>query len=184
MHTPGEKIPTYPVRGGTSPAEINTPHNLKIKPWHFNILLVEDNMDDREQIVRTLRRADYIYKILCFDSGNRFLSFLSTRDYGLFKASSDRPMLIFLDIHMPGLSGLKVLRDLKENPETCTLPVIITTTDLSPSQVQEAYDLKANAYMPKPVQLDNLYTLIYNGWGALQENPPTPYGMGLSPSMQ
>lgn len=163
-----------PAAHGLSP-KTGGSNNLETKIWQFDVFLVEDSTDDREQISRVINKSPYIRQALCFDTGDRFLSFLATQEYYTREAEPDKPVLIFLDLHLPGLGGLKVLRHLKEHPSTKNIPIIITTTDLSPEQVQEAYDLKANAYLPKPVQIDSLHALIYNGWGPGAEMmPPSP----------
>jgi CheY-like chemotaxis protein len=135
------------------------------KPGQYDILLIDDNSDDREQIVRTLTKAQCIHSIYSFECGEGLMAHFAAMGHEADK-EENAPTLIFLDIHLPGMDGIEILRELKEHPLARDIPVIIITGNLSDRQMAEVRELKACAFLPKPIQLDNIYELVYNGWGA------------------
>lgn len=114
-----------------------------------HIILVEDNPADVHLIRYALEQTEIRAEISHFENGELFLQFLEQHP-------EFRPSFLLLDLNMPLLSGHQVLESLRHNPVYNYLPVIIFTSSGSPSDVERAYNLGANAYVRKPLELDEL----------------------------
>lgn len=115
------------------------------------ILLVEDNDDDIELTLHAFRSSRIGNEIVVAHDGEEALDYL----FGTGRhAGEDRdgcPAVVLLDIQLPGISGLDVLRSLRERPETKRIPVVILTTSDAESDIVRGYDLGVNSYIRKPV---------------------------------
>jgi CheY-like chemotaxis protein len=129
----------------------------------YTVFLVEDDVDDRKLAVQTLRRSPYVYNVHCFKTGDDLIKHFAGTGYYTGHLRQI-PTLIMLDIHIPGTDGLEILRDLKEHPLTEDIPVIILTGDTSNKTALDAYKLKANAFVTKPLVLDHVHEVIHKGW--------------------
>ena len=118
------------------------------------ILLVEDNPQDSELIVRVLREQNLANQIFVAEDGEEALDFIFCR--GKFSDRNPcKPMkVVFLDLKLPKVDGLEVLKEIKTNEKTKKLPVVIVTSSREDPDIQTAYDLGANSYIVKPVQFD------------------------------
>jgi len=114
------------------------------------ILLVEDSPGDSWLIADILMSGPIPKKILTMSEGSRALRYL--RAQGEY-AGSLRPELVLLDLNLPGTTGLDVLREIKKDPDLRTLTVIVLTTSDANADVNAAYDLNANCYVVKPMDL-------------------------------
>jgi CheY-like chemotaxis protein len=116
------------------------------------VLLVEDNQSDAEMTMRALDRANFLNKVYWVHDGVEALDFVrctgryETRDF------QQRPKLILLDLNLPRLSGLNVLRELKASDQTCTIPIVVMTSSNQEKDVAESYRLGVNGFVTKPVQ--------------------------------
>lgn len=120
----------------------------------IEILIVEDNPHDTELTIRTLKEENLANQIFVTEDGKTALDFIFCR--GKF---SDRypckPMkVVFLDLKLPKLNGLEVLKEIKTNEKTKNIPVVIVTSSSEDPDIRAAYDLGANSYVVKPVQFD------------------------------
>jgi CheY-like chemotaxis protein len=129
----------------------------------YTVFLVEDDCDDREQAVQTLRKSPYIYNIHCFKTGDDLIKHFAGQGYYTGNPVRYIPTLIILDIHVPGSDGLETLRDLKYHPLTEDIPVIILTGDTSNKAALDAYKFNANAFIAKPLNLDQVHEVIHKG---------------------
>ena len=115
------------------------------------ILLAEDDEGHANLIQRNLQRAGVVNGIVHVKDGQEALDYL--RGQG---AHANRPagvpMLVLLDVNMPRVNGVDVLREIKRNPTTAVLPVIMLTTTDDPREVQRCYELGCSVYLTKPVQ--------------------------------
>jgi CheY-like chemotaxis protein len=114
------------------------------------IVLVEDDDGHAELVERNLRRAGIANGVQRLRDGQEALDFVQGRP-----ASSDprscQPMLLLLDIKMPRVDGVEVLRQLKAEPRTAIVPVIVLTTTDDPREIQRCYELGCSVYITKPV---------------------------------
>jgi CheY-like chemotaxis protein len=138
--------------------------NAQKLPGQFTVFMVDDDADDRALMMKVLQRSPYIYNIRCFESGQELKQHLVEVGYFSNSLLRNIPTLVLLDIHMPGPSGIRVLQDLKSHPLTKDIPVVIATGDVSSEMTSEAYQLKANAYVAKPIHLDQIHEVMYTGY--------------------
>ena len=120
------------------------------------ILLVEDNPRDTELIIRALKKHDLADHLFHVTDGAEALDFIFMRGkYKEMKTGHPHPLkVILLDLKIPKVNGLEVLRALKTDEQTQTIPVVIVTSSTEDPDMQTAYELGANSYIVKPVQFD------------------------------
>lgn len=135
------------------------------------ILLVEDNPDDEALTLRALKSHNLANDVIVARDGTQALDYLFRAAEGKPGETAILPELVLLDIKLPGIDGLEVLRRLRQNPQTRRLPVVMLTSSVEETDRLASYDLGANSYVRKPVdfiefsqaiqQLD-LYWLVLN----------------------
>lgn len=118
------------------------------------ILLVEDSMEDAELIIRTLKKHKLANHLLHLQDGEEALKFL------LDEKNDYLPRLILLDLKMPKVDGIEVLRILKTHPEKKMIPVVVLTSSREERDVVESYRLGVNAYIVKPVDFEKFVKAI------------------------
>lgn len=126
-------------------------------PRPVEILLVEDSPGDVKLTEEALRDAEVPNRLHVARDGEEAMRFL--RQQGEF-ADRPRPDLILLDLNMPRMDGREVLSAIKADPELRRIPVIILTTSQSEDDIAEAYNLAANCYVAKPVDLDEFLDVV------------------------
>jgi len=114
------------------------------------IVVVDDDEGHVELVSRNLRRSAIANEIVAFHNGRDALDYVF-RHGPHASRRSDRELLILLDINMPGIDGLEVLRQIKADPSTKRIPVIMLTTTDDPREVDRCYELGCNVYLTKPV---------------------------------
>jgi two-component system, response regulator len=112
------------------------------------ILLVEDNADDAELTIRALRKHHLANNLLHLQDGEEALNFLFS------EKQSNMPKLILLDLKMPKVDGLEVLRKIKADQAKRIIPVVMLTSSKEERDILETYKLGINAYIVKPVEFD------------------------------
>jgi two-component system response regulator len=118
------------------------------------ILLVEDNPHDAELTIRALKKANLANRLIHLSDGAEALDFLFARGMYADRNIGNRPKVILLDIKMPKVDGIEVLRQLKRNEATRTIPVVIMTSSKEEQDVITSYDLGVNSYVVKPVDFE------------------------------
>jgi two-component system response regulator len=118
------------------------------------VLLVEDNPRDAELTIRALKRHNLANQLFHVADGAEALDFLFGRGKYEGRQANSSPKVILLDLKLPKVSGLEVLRLMKEDPRLRTIPVVIVTSSAEDPDMQAAYQLGANSYVVKPVQFD------------------------------
>jgi CheY-like chemotaxis protein len=116
------------------------------------VLLVEDNLDDVALVLRALRKNNLVNKIHAVNDGAEALEYIFGEGGS---AQSCVPKVIFLDLKLPKINGLEVLRKLKADERTRTIPVVVLTSSHEDQDVAECYKLGVNSYIVKPVEFDN-----------------------------
>jgi two-component system response regulator len=140
----------------------------------IDVLLVEDNPDDRELTIHALNEGNKDLHLKHLKDGVEALDFIFARKaYQNNKIQSDLK-LILLDLKLPKLDGLEVLRKIREDERTRNLPVVILTSSREKRDIAEAYKLSVNSYVVKPVGFDNyvktLSSLAFY-WSMVNEKP-------------
>ena len=115
------------------------------------ILLVEDNRDDVDLTLRALRQHKLVNDVVVVEDGAEALDYLFARGAYENRDPDAVPQLVLLDINLPKLSGLDVLKQLRQDPRTKLLPVVMLTTSREERDVAESYANGANSYVQKPV---------------------------------
>jgi two-component system, response regulator len=136
-----------------------------------DILLVEDNPQDAELTIRSLKKKNLANQLVVVEDGEEALEYLFCRGRFASRDANQPPKVILLDLKLPKISGLEVLRALKQNEQTRTIPVVIVSSSREDPDIKTAYDLGANSYVVKPVDFDafaeavssvGLYWLLVN----------------------
>lgn len=117
----------------------------------IDIVLVEDNPDDVELTLRAFRKHNLANKIHVLRDGEEALECLFGTGRYAEQQFHERPRLILLDLKLPKVDGLEVLRRCKSDPRTKTIPVVILTSSKEESDLVKSYDLGVNSYIVKPV---------------------------------
>lgn len=112
------------------------------------ILLIEDNPDDAGLAIRALKKHNLANNLLHLEDGEEALNFL------LSSSLTKMPRLILLDLKMPKVDGIEVLRKLKSDPDRKIIPVVVLTSSKEERDIVESYKLGVNAYIVKPVDFD------------------------------
>jgi two-component system, response regulator len=124
------------------------------------ILLVEDNDDHAELVMRAMREhrvANIIYRVV---DGQDALDFLFHREKYKDPGKSPSPNLILLDLRLPRVDGLEVLRTVKESTDLRRIPVVVLTSSSAESDVARSYDFHANSYVVKPLDFSTFTRLM------------------------
>jgi CheY-like chemotaxis protein len=123
----------------------------------LEILLVEDNAGDARLMREAFKESKTPHHLHVTVDGVEGSAFL--RRQGPW-ASQPRPDLIILDLNLPRKDGRELLAEIKQDPELKRIPVLVLTTSKSPQDILKCYDLHANGYIPKPVDLEEFYRVI------------------------
>jgi len=115
------------------------------------ILVVDDDQGHRELIRRNLLRGGLTNTIVGLANGNEALEYVFCRG-AYAERKSDAELLMLLDINMPGMDGVEVLRQIKADPHKKKIPVIMLTTTDDPREIKLCYELGCNVYVTKPVE--------------------------------
>lgn len=120
-----------------------------------DVLLVEDNPDDAGLVIRELKRNHLGNKLIHLHDGAEALDFIFGKGKFSDRKIEDKPKVILLDLKMPKIDGLQVLREIRGDERTKFIPVVLMTSSREERDVIESYRLGANAYVVKPVGFDN-----------------------------
>jgi len=135
------------------------------------IILVEDNPSDADLIKRALNKNNVANKILHLKDGQEVLQYLFGEGQWKGRTTTNTPNVILLDLKMPKVSGIEVLKKIKSNAETMGIPVVILTSSKEDPDIKECYKLGVNSYVVKPVGFEDfsktvaqlgLYWLLIN----------------------
>ena len=118
------------------------------------ILLVEDNPRDAELTIRALKKKNLANQLYHVENGREALDFLFGQGRYDGLDISNLPKIVLLDLKLPKVNGLEVLRALKSDERTRTIPVVIVTSSAEDPDMKAAYELGANSYVVKPVEFD------------------------------
>ncbi len=115
------------------------------------ILLVEDNQNDEELTLRALKKSQIMNRVVVVRDGAEALDYLFGRGTYAAAAATEVPQVILLDLKLPKIDGLEVLRAIRADERTKLLPVVILTSSLEDQDLIKSYGLGANSYVRKPV---------------------------------
>ncbi|HTF18504.1 MAG TPA: response regulator [Chryseolinea sp.] len=119
------------------------------------ILLVEDNEFDAKLTIRALMKKNLGNNLVHVSDGAEALDFLFARGEYAHRQVSDVPKVILLDLNMPKIGGLEVLREIRKHEETKFIPVVVMTSSKEDSDIVDSYKFGVNSYVVKPVEFEN-----------------------------
>jgi two-component system, response regulator len=125
-----------------------------------DILLVEDNPTDVELAIRALKKSGLANNIFTVNDGEEALDFLYCRNKFEHRNPNHTPKIILLDLKLPKVDGLQVLRTLKADEEKKIIPVIVLTSSNQEKDMVESYKLGVNSYIQKPVDFDQFISAV------------------------
>lgn len=142
---------------------------------HTMILLVEDNPDDEALTIRALRKNNIGNELTVVRDGAEALDFLFCTGLYAGRDPHDKPQVILLDLKLPKVDGLEVLRQLRADARTHLLPVVILTSSREEQDLIRGYSLGANSYVRKPVDFNQFVEAVRHlglYWLVLNESAP------------
>jgi two-component system response regulator len=143
------------------------------------ILLVEDNPDDEALTLRALRKNNILNEVVVARDGAEALDYLFSRGAHAGRDRHKQPAITLLDLKLPKVDGLEVLKEIRANPATQLLPVVILTSSKEEQDLINGYRLGANSYIRKPVDFDQFMEAVRSlglYWLLLNEPPPGQRG--------
>lgn len=135
------------------------------------VLLVEDNPTDAELCTRALKKSNLANKLVWVKDGAEALDFIFAKGAYSERTGMTVPKVILLDLRLPKVDGMEVLRQIKADPRTRTIPVVVLTSSKEDRDVAQSYQLGVNSFISKPVEFDEfaktvselgLYWLLMN----------------------
>lgn len=140
----------------------------------LEILLVEDNPNDAELTIRALKKNKLANQLVHVRDGQEALDFLFAEGKYADRQINENPRVMFLDLKMPKLSGIEVLKIIKSDDRTRRIPVVVLTSSNEDPDLQACYDLGANSYVVKPVEFDAFIKAVSDlgmYWMILNKSP-------------
>jgi two-component system, response regulator len=153
-----------------------------MNPTEVDILLVDDSQDDVDLTLHALRAENLANRVFVARDGEEALDFLFCSGPHTERSFDHPPKLVLLDLKMPKVDGMQVLKQVKSDARTKTIPVVLMTSSREERDMVSGYDLGVNSYLQKPVDFDEfrkmvkllgLYWLVIN-------QPPLPIGKSHS----
>jgi two-component system, response regulator len=144
-----------------------------------DILLVEDSQDDADLALHALRREKLANRLYHVRDGEEALDFLFCKGEYSHRSSDHPPKLVLLDMKLPKVNGTEVLKRVKEDPKTCTIPVVMMTSSREEQDMVRSYHLGANSYIQKPVDFDRFRETVKTVglyWLVVNQPPPVNHG--------
>lgn len=142
------------------------------------ILLVEDNQNDELLTLRALRKCNVMNEVVVARDGEEALNHLFGSEKPDGNDPEFLPAVVLLDLKLPRVSGIEVLRQIRANPRTHRLPVVVLTSSKEERDLNEVYDLGANSYIYKPIDFDKfieavghlgMYWVLFNEMPSVRE---------------
>jgi two-component system, response regulator len=140
------------------------------------ILLVEDNASDEELTLRALRKSNIANRVVVTRDGSAALDYLFARGAYAGRDANETPQVVLLDLNLPKIGGLEVLRAIRADDRTRLLPVVILTSSREDRDLAGCYELGANSYIVKPVDFTQFADAVRQlgmYWLVLNQRPPS-----------
>jgi two-component system, response regulator len=127
---------------------------------NVDIILVEDNPDDAELSIRALNKNKIVNALVHLKDGQEALDYIFCKGVYENRNIKDIPKVILLDIKMPRVDGIEVLKRIKADPCTKMIPVVLLTSSKEEKDILESYQLGVNSYIVKPVNFDSFIKVV------------------------
>jgi two-component system response regulator len=138
------------------------------------ILLIEDNMSDAELTIRALKKHNLVNKLIHLKDGAEALDFIFAEGEFTERNIQNTPKVILLDLKMPKVNGIEVLKKLKADERFQSIPIVILTSSKEDPDVKTCYELGANSYIVKPVKFEEFLKAVSElgfYWMVLNQSP-------------
>lgn len=146
-----------------------------MKPFDAEILLIEDNQDDLDLTLHALKRENLANNILIARDGEEALDFFFCRGNYAERNMDSPPRLVLLDLKLPKVNGIEVLQQVKSDPRTKSIPIVVLTSSKEELDLVRSYNFGANSYIQKPVNFTEFrQTVKHLGLYWLVVNQPVP----------
>ncbi|HDR89684.1 MAG TPA: response regulator [Bacteroidetes bacterium] len=132
----------------------------KVTTKAVEILLVEDNPHDAELAMRALKKSRLANRVVHVSDGEQALDFLFARGKYSHRQKTDQPKMILLDLKLPRVDGMEVLKAVKSNPRTRVIPIVVLTSSREERDIIDSYELGVNSYLVKPVDFDKFVEVV------------------------
>lgn len=143
----------------------------------ISILMADDDAEDRHLAKKALAQARVANDLSVVEDGEELLEYLRREGRYATPGASTRPDLILLDLKMPKKDGREALREIRQDPDLRTIPVVVLTTSRAEEDIYRSYDLGANCYIAKPVTFEGLVkamSTLGSFWFDIVQLPPPP----------
>ena len=140
-----------------------------------SVLLVEDDANDEELAQRAFARGNIVNPLVVVRDGAEALAYLFATGAHAGRDTRDTPAVILLDLKLPKVDGLEVLRALRADPRTKLIPVVVLTASDHEQDLVDSYAMRANSYLRKPVEVERFMECVAQlgmYWLAINESPP------------
>lgn len=124
------------------------------------VLLVEDNPNDAEMAMRAFKKSNFSNRIVHVQDGEEALDFIYARGRFSEMEGANRPKIILLDLKLPKVGGLEVLKTIKSDPAKKSIPIVVLTSSKEEKDMIESYQLGVNSYLVKPVNFEKFVESI------------------------
>jgi len=124
------------------------------------ILLVEDNPHDAELAIRALKKSHLTNRVVHVSDGEEAMDFLFARGKFSYRKKTDHPKMILLDLKLPKVDGIEVLKAVKSDPQTKVIPVVVLTSSREEGDIIDSYKLGVNSYLVKPVDFNKFVDVV------------------------
>ncbi|MEX0685500.1 MAG: response regulator [Balneolales bacterium] len=126
----------------------------------IELILIEDNMSDADLAIRALKKKNLCNQFIHLKDGVEAISFIFAEGEYFGRDISNKPKVILLDLKMPKVDGFEVLRRIKADVRTKTIPVVVLTSSNEDPDIKKCYELGANSYIVKPVEFDGFLKAV------------------------
>lgn len=140
----------------------------------IEILLIEDNPDEAELAIRSLKNSNLANKLIHIDDGEEAIHYIFGTGPYAHLASAEFPILILLDLNLPKVNGLDILKLIKNDLRTKSIPVVVLTSSAEEKDILHSYQMGVNSYIVKPVNFDSFCQAIkelHMYWVVLNQSP-------------
>jgi two-component system, response regulator len=127
-----------------------------------DILVVEDNPQDAELIIRALKKSNLANNLIVLEDGAEALDFFFCRGKFDGRSMNNTPKVVLLDLKLPKVSGLEILKIIKSDERTSHIPIVVVSSSQEGHDMHEAYKLGVNSYVVKPLDFDQFARAISN----------------------
>lgn len=147
---------------------------MKSQPNSVELLLVEDNPRDAEITLRALRKSNLANNLVHVKDGQEALDWLFGAGQYAGRDVNQHPKVVLLDLKLPKVDGIEVLRDMRADPRTRRIPVVVLTSSREEQDVVRTYDLGVNSYIVKPVDFEKFSSAVAEAghyWLLINQEP-------------